>query len=542
MTFLPIVERELRVRARLKSTYRFRITGALLAIGIVIFLLITGSAFANPGRLGRTMFSILSWLVFPFCLFEGARNTADCLSEEKRGGTLGLLFLTDLRPYDVVLGKLVATSLNSFYGFLAVLPPLAIPILLGGVTAGEFWRLTLVLAATLGFSLSAGMFVSSLSYDERRAWGGTVGLIGFCAVILPLLEANNFGYHLWLAHLSPSLAFLRVHEMPYLADPTEFWIALASLMGLSICFLVGAGCILPRTWQDARTAAPEKAPRWFERLVGSFTKRGERERNSALLARNPVLWLAGRNSRLHFYLWLIAVAGGLMGVGAWAFTKGDPSAVTGILIAALVLNYLIVAGVATQACSFFPEARASGAMEQLLSTPLKVKTILDGYTMALKKQFFGPVAFLLGAEVVIVLCQAVLLANSGSQGIASGGLVVIGGIIALMFILDLNAAAYYGMWMGLSCRTMSKALTKTTLYVLVLPLVCLPCCYFLWPIIGIVKNLIFINYAQEQMRRYFRVYVTERFSSGAEFASWSPLPPPPKGRPPLPPPNLMRRS
>ena len=31
------------------------------------------------------------------------RNTADSLSAEKREGTLGLLFLTDLRGYDVVL-------------------------------------------------------------------------------------------------------------------------------------------------------------------------------------------------------------------------------------------------------------------------------------------------------------------------------------------------------------------------------------------------------------------------------------------------------
>ena len=31
--------------------------------------------------------------------------TADCLSEEKREGTLGLLFLTDLRGYDIVVSS-----------------------------------------------------------------------------------------------------------------------------------------------------------------------------------------------------------------------------------------------------------------------------------------------------------------------------------------------------------------------------------------------------------------------------------------------------
>jgi hypothetical protein len=88
------------------------------------------------------VFWFVSVLAFIWCLFEGPRNTADALSEEKREGTLGLLFLTDLKGYDVVLGKLLATSLTSFYGVLAIVPPLSIPLLLGGVTVGSSgaWR------------------------------------------------------------------------------------------------------------------------------------------------------------------------------------------------------------------------------------------------------------------------------------------------------------------------------------------------------------------------------------------------------------------
>ena len=44
---------------------------------------------------------------------------------------MGLIFLTDLKGYDVVLGKLAATSLNGFYGLLAVFPLLAFPLLTG---------------------------------------------------------------------------------------------------------------------------------------------------------------------------------------------------------------------------------------------------------------------------------------------------------------------------------------------------------------------------------------------------------------------------
>ena len=124
MTFLPIVERELRVQARQKRTYRLRLGAAGVAIAMVSFMLLVNEVFSTPGSLGHGLFTVLAWLAFLYCLLSGVGNTADCLSEEKREGTLGLLFLTDLKGYDVVLGKLLATSLNNFYGLIAIFPPL----------------------------------------------------------------------------------------------------------------------------------------------------------------------------------------------------------------------------------------------------------------------------------------------------------------------------------------------------------------------------------------------------------------------------------
>ena len=140
MTFLPIVERELRVAARRRGTYWTRVFAALIAICAAGWMLTLSNLgrHESPSELSRSIFMTLSSFAFLYCLVAGARNTADCLSEEKREGTLGLLFLTDLKGYDVVLGKLVATSLNSFYGLLAIFPVLAIPLLLGGVAGVQF--------------------------------------------------------------------------------------------------------------------------------------------------------------------------------------------------------------------------------------------------------------------------------------------------------------------------------------------------------------------------------------------------------------------
>src|SRR3989454_7411554 len=191
MTFLPIVERELRVTARRRGTYWNRALSALAAIlifgGALIF-----EAQTPPKELGKELFNIVSGLFLFSSLAAGIRYTADCLSEEKREGTLGLLFLTDLKSYDVVLGKLAATSLDAFYGLTAIIPVLAIPLLLGGVSIEEFRRMTLVLANTLFFSLALGILVSAMSRDARKAMSGTLLLILLINGVLP-------GFGGWLA-------------------------------------------------------------------------------------------------------------------------------------------------------------------------------------------------------------------------------------------------------------------------------------------------------------------------------------------------------
>ena len=75
------------------------------------------------------------------------------------------MFLTDLRGYEVVLGKLLATSLRGFYALLAVVPILAVTLLMGGVSGAQFWKTSLALVNALILSLAAGLFVSALSRD-----------------------------------------------------------------------------------------------------------------------------------------------------------------------------------------------------------------------------------------------------------------------------------------------------------------------------------------------------------------------------------------
>src|SRR5437588_7800690 len=168
MTFLPVAERGRRVAARKRSPFRVRIIAALVAwiIGSgVLVLSRVGPGFGTPG-LGKGLFAVLTWLSMAVALSAGLFFTSDCLSEEKREGTLGFLFLTDLRGYDVVFGKLLATSLRAICALLAVFPILAVTLLMGGVTGAQFWRTVFALINALFISLATGMFVSAISRDS----------------------------------------------------------------------------------------------------------------------------------------------------------------------------------------------------------------------------------------------------------------------------------------------------------------------------------------------------------------------------------------
>src|SRR5262245_47657734 len=89
---LPIDASELRIGVNARGTYRSR--WSIAAIVLFIFFLL----YWNLGKLGpwavTKIFILLSDLCFFYALFAGLILASDCVSSEKRSGTLGLLFLT----------------------------------------------------------------------------------------------------------------------------------------------------------------------------------------------------------------------------------------------------------------------------------------------------------------------------------------------------------------------------------------------------------------------------------------------------------------
>jgi ABC-type transport system involved in multi-copper enzyme maturation permease subunit len=175
MNCVPVIEMEMRSASRRTWTFRLRLLFALAACATCLVVLLLPNL--APAQKGRTMLVLLSFLGLVFCLAAGGFLTADCVSAEKRDGSLGLLFLTPLTGMDIVLGKMVCHSLQTFYGICAVFPVFFLPLLTGGVMWSEVTRILLALGLALLLSTSVGMLVSVLGTESGKTMMATFASI-----------------------------------------------------------------------------------------------------------------------------------------------------------------------------------------------------------------------------------------------------------------------------------------------------------------------------------------------------------------------------
>ena len=514
---------------------------AALTAGAWIYPLMSRNA---PHEVGIVLFGTLTILANLYALLAGLRTTADCLSEEKREGTLGLLFLTDLKGYDVVLGKLAATSLNAFYGLLAMFPVMGITLLMGGVSPGEFGRVVLATVNNLLFSLAVGMFCSSVSQDDRKAQGATFLLV-LIAAGLPLI---GLGFAASMNRPRPALGFLipspgftcfAAFDANYRAGgfATLFWVSAAAVHGLT-WMLLGLACfIVPRAWQDklTRSGRPSFLQRCHQWQLGSPEVR--QALRSALLEVNPVLWLTCRE---RFKPWLVFT--GLVGLAA-VFLFGCAKLGRdwfGLCIPfALGMHTLLKVWLSNEACRRFAEDRHSGSIELLLATPLSVRQIVYGQQFALWRQFGWPTLAVLAADFLLMV--------GGGRQIHPDEEAWFGVWLAGMAMLlwDLFALSWVSPWMGLKSAKPSRASQAALMQICVLPWMMFgggmamlsileeithrglrvdhwsPGIFIaIWFVISGACNLLFSGWARRRLLRDFREVATRRPDTKSRAGEW----------------------
>jgi ABC-type transport system involved in multi-copper enzyme maturation permease subunit len=463
MNFLPVAQRELRVASRKPATYYSRsiagLTATVISLGIV---LVDFSGAIATGSSGQEVFYILSTLAYVFVCFEGAVLTCDCISIEKREGTLGLLFLTDLRGYDIVAGKLIPHVVRTFLYVLAAVPASAIAFVLGGISGADLFSMSIALINALFFSAAIGLLVSTCCWHDRHAI-----IIGIGTVVLLTIIAPIIGYAqtaapaamspAWLS-LGPSGAFVvalgtGVTRLP----PSVFASSFVTSQIIAWTCLVAASCILPRWAARDRAHAPRKAQASSAPVAAKDDDEAHPEMSSAI----RVACGARTTWVLTLVLPSCALAFVSCFVGAHPISWADPAMLLGlIMVMHLGLKFIV----AERSCRALGQTRQTGELELLLTTPFDPHDILRSYALSLKRQLLPPVLSVIAADIVIVAAACREL-NMG-DGVAMTVMYVLEGV---WLIMNLYSLSWVGLYMGMRSRTTAMALQRTLALVVVAP-------------------------------------------------------------------------
>jgi hypothetical protein len=471
MTFLPIVVRELRVASRRRGMYLARATTAFSAIALVYYLLfIFRDTIASTT--GAFLFNFLVSLCSIICLTM-VTITSDCISEEKRENTLGLLFLTDLKGYDVTLGKLFSNSLVSFYSILGILPVVAVTLLFGAVSMAEFIQVALGILNLFFFSQATGLLVSTFSQKRRSSsfWASIILVVytgGFYLISLGLRHSRFRQWAEPFEWMNPTYPIYygctagSVQMSAFARKFSYYWTPLLLIHLNAWIFLAAASWWMPRCWQERpvkpRVGLLARLRRWYDAKCVPRAK---------LLGVNPFLWLSVRNRLGSSKVWatlFVFNAVWLIYLLKYGFHYiGVPMCV----LAVVVHHVLIKLFVAAEAAGNIEEQRRSGGLEFLLTcTPLKVEEIIAGQWAALSRLFLAPmVAVLLADLIYLALAQQELNPHRESTDFAA---FIIGAMI--MLVLDYFTLGSVGMWKGMIHRkSRGRAAGAAIAQVLILP-------------------------------------------------------------------------
>ena len=488
MTFLPIIERELRVRARSGATYWVRFAIPLAGMLFCLPQLLWAGPFGTSANLGQGLLN--GFVSAAFLLSCGAcLLTADVISSERREGTLGLLLLTRVSTFDVLLGKLGSAGLTSLCVLVAFLPMLMIPVLAGGVKGSEVIRKGLVLPDTLFLALAAGLWASA----RGREWLSTArtALLLVAALVLgPSLVGRVFGpvgaAIAGIRFLSPLFTLSAAGDALYKASAAEYWVSLLLVNAAAWGLLVNAGFRLRRGWREERG----------ETTVPAVATVAEREAEAVLPPRrplgdeaNPIAWLLQRQRGIQALLWVGALVG-LFQFGALSamprfFGMGSYlSVVMPLSLAAVMLEGALFAWAASR---FFVEARRTGELELLLTTPCGAREIVSTQWNVLKRRLRWPVLVML---VPPLLQAAVTLTTvPASSAFGPGGAFRLHYVISCLFnlvgiLFGVGALCWVGLWFGLKARGQARAIVWTVGLVKVLPYLIVMLCWIMFAMLA----------------------------------------------------------
>ena len=476
MNSLPIVQRELRVVSRKSWMYWVRLIFALAGIIAVLTMFYEGPRRFAPGD---PMLWILSVVTLGLVLFCGGILTADCISSEKRGDTLGLLFLSNLTGYDVVVGKIWIHAVTTACGLLAVFPVFFLPILAGGVTWAETLRVLLAIAVSFLFALTLGVWISTRSHNARNAVMTTLTAL-ILIVTLPLLWMMILDEFFrirpsmaGIPQLSPGMLLYYARDSWYFSPKGKavYWISILLFVAASSVLATLASRCISRVWRHSEiTPRPDSAVKSQRRPWRAILRGTAIRRRFQFTSPNPFLDLL--LNRFKEFAWgtrfrrLVTLFFVVMLL--FSFAGGDDEAFAIALMILFAMHGMAKFAFALDATRALNEDKRSSALELLLVTPLGERAIVDAQSTAFRTQYKGHVRRL----VVLTLALQFTVMTNGQIHMRASDIFLVSSFLwgAMIWTWsDYRTIPWLGMYHALNQSTHLRAALRALGGTLLLP-------------------------------------------------------------------------
>lgn len=408
-----VIMRELRGSSHTAANYWMRVLACGVSL-VVLFFAVQSLSVLSPADVGLPLFTCIHYALTATMFILVPAMTADCLAREKREGTLGLLFLTNLKAGGIVAGKSAAQFLRAWCLWLSVLPVLVIPLIWGGIEWGVILNTQLAELSILLIGLASGLlasccvrqFFAAVALAEVLACAAAWWLAGQIMTVLGAGAAGLTNSYMLAEILSPhsvfiglsspqgmtssfyrsgSNTYITTSSAPITAAPTLIFLALAIVYLLVVLLL--ASRWVKRSWQDK---PPTRRQVWWHKtFCTDFFRNRFKRTQSKLLTRNPIAWLQVYSWKQRVVKWGFCLAVVIM-ASATLSGRGVPQLYLFFFALAIFYTWAGVSG--------FMNEKKSGALELILVTPISVKEIILGRATGLYRQFLPAAIMVLALQ------------------------------------------------------------------------------------------------------------------------------------------------
>ena len=482
---VPLLVKELTEMAARRRTYVLRVIYALAlyaVFGLDLWSRARRMRYYDPLTAylgyGREIFEVLTGFQLGAILFFQPALMCGRITQEKERDSLVLLFLTELRPWEIVFQKYIGGLAPMFSFVLLSLPLAGVAYAFGGLESGT---LAMDWAGLLVLCLEVGAFALLCSAWCRTTVGallttyllGTVIYFGpkvLLGVVMLCSPAGSAGR--WAANLRSMRPWETLVPVPSVVDnellqPYGFFPAL---------LLTGIFLVLARYFLLRRASVPPQnlLPRIFAWLDGMM-KRANRLTGGVMVMRegaslpgdDPVYWRENRRRGLgkaqHIVRLLCVIEIPPMLICLWVATAFVPD-MSGLTVAAGVIAVVATLVLATTAANSLVSERIGQTLDVLLTTPLSAGQIVRQKERALRRLEWVLALPLLG----VLVCEAYLRWDIPRERLLHLTSMLLA--VAIYFPL----ITWLSLWIGIRARNRFRAII-TVLGLLTFWMVILPC-------------------------------------------------------------------